>query len=182
MASLIFRHPPGDPKKTLVHAPGYPIESPPIFTAVSSDKTHVLLYIGLGLGPQDIIGNSKMHHGLSGSRKFNLIMRGRPLAMKMDSSNYNLTIENSPVGKVKWKHNWMGKLAKMEVSGFEVASFGTDPMTQEKTLNIAPRNDHGFSVEVAVLSYMAYRVLKEKDKEMAEEVGEVLAEVLGAGA
>ncbi|KAJ5080880.1 hypothetical protein N7456_013590 [Penicillium angulare] len=177
MASFVFRHPPTDSTKTLVHMPGYPIEAPPIFTAVASSKKHVMVYRGWGAGPQDIIGNSKVHVGWS--KKFNIILRGHPLTMRVDSNN-NLVIEDSPMGKIKWKRDWMGKLSKMECAGNELASIGTDPMTQEKTLRIAHRNDNGFLVELAVVSYMAYRVEHAKGKEELDQAGEVFGQVMGA--
>lgn len=155
--------------------PGYPIEAPPIFTAVSSSKKHVLIYRGWGTGPQDIIGSSKAD--FVWSEKFDLILRGQPLTMKVDSSN-NHIIKESPIGKVKWKINWKGSLSKMECNGSELASIGKDPMTQEKILRIAPRNDSGFLVELAILSYVAYRLEHEKEMGELAQAGDIFSKIV----
>ncbi|KAK5798677.1 hypothetical protein VI817_004967 [Penicillium citrinum] len=175
--SFTIRPAPWDPNKKLVHPAGYPVEAPPIYSIASSKSTspNVVLFLGWGEGPHEVIGDGKFPKSFHST--CHLTLRGQSLEMRSSQSGSgDCKFDHPFFGHMKWKADMISS-SKMELRdghGRQVATFGKGK-SGEKTLDIMQGDP--YFMELVLLSGITAINL---NKGMGDAAMEVFSAIAGA--
>ncbi|KIW16448.1 hypothetical protein PV08_06501 [Exophiala spinifera] len=168
---LLLRQSPFDPNLILIHPSGYPVEAPPLYTAISSQE-RVSVYRG-AINPANLMG--------VGSRKSISLYGhgGCTIAVKTDHLSGDFKLKYPPGGKgsLKWKTDSMSfssssSLKLVDGSGQKIARLKKH--SSEKRLEIYVPCDEHF-LNVVILSGLAVRLGAKKNDRDALEVVQAMS-------
>jgi hypothetical protein len=169
---------PRDEEVTAIYAQGYHPDTPPLYSVLSSQyrNPNVSVYRGGPISQSSVaIGTAKLSMLSSG---IELSLNGQRMHMKKSQMVESFSVENSVIGKLKWKPNeWIDGLWELfHNSGFKMAQLkiGGPFRSGEQKLEILCACDH-FIADLIVLSGMVAKAQAETTEEVAVEVFKGLA-------
>ncbi|KAL6250849.1 hypothetical protein RBB50_003152 [Rhinocladiella similis] len=183
---LLLRLCPADPNLTLIHPAGYPVDAPPLYTAIiSSDK--VSLYRGY-INPGNLVGTTSTS---SLSHSATLSLYGQQMPMKMSQMSGNFTLQWPPPSSsstgtgttLKWKPDQMTGSSLELFDGSGSGSGRKLAKLKSSKSMMSSSSERGFEINVpcdelflnmVLLSGLAAKVGTKKNNEAASEVIQAL--------